>query len=196
MSEPWFIAYERAYLARPYQNDAEAYGVRVERAATPQSRAIGVHHLTADENRGLFHVYLDVIRSDGSRVAGIPVGWDWEGRQSDEHLGPVVIDKPDAEPGANIPLHKNQVVSVWVGSPGQGDAVTGLSTAHPDEGVGNTWGHHSFLVVFLVGENGAPAPTPDGWSQLELEGLTYELTNAANAISNAQTMVNIKRRLS
>lgn len=196
MSEPWFIKYERAFLARPYQNDAEAYGVQVERPPAPVYRAIGIHHLTPDENRGLHHVYADVITAHGSRVAGIPIGWDWIGRDAHENAPPVPIDKPYDEPGANIPMGASQVVSVWVGIPGIGDVVTGLSTAHPDEAPGNTRGHHSFLVVFLVGENAAPAPSPDGWTQLELEGLMYELTNAANAISNAYAVVTAKRGVS
>jgi hypothetical protein len=194
MAEPWFVKYERAFLARQYQNDAQAYGVVVERVATPYYRAIGVHHLTPDENHGLHNVYLDVINSRGDRIRGIPVAYDWRGRRPDEDAPPVALDKPDDEPGANIPIGLNQFITVWVAGSGPSDKVTGLATVFPDEGDGNYMGHHSWLVVFLARDDGQPAPNEEGWTQLELAGLSYELTNAANAIGNAQALLATHRR--
>jgi len=194
VAQPWFLAYDRAYLARPYQNDAEPYGVTVEKVDTPHYRAIGVHHLTPDENRGLHNVFVEVIDARGERVRGIPVAYTWRGRRDDQEAPPVAVDKSDDEPGANIPMGLNQFLTVWVTGPGPSDRVAGLATVFPDEGAGNYMGHHSFLVVFLAGENAGPAPGPGGWTQLELQGLMYELTNASNAIGNAQSMIDSKLR--
>lgn len=196
MSDPWFLKYERAYLARPCQNDAEAYGVRVQHLVAPLWRAIGVHHLTPDENRGLHNIYVDVIKADGSRVGGIPVAYDWIGRHPDQEARPVPLDKPDDEPGCNIPIWPHQIISVWIAGATASETVTGFSTAHPDENKGNSRGHHSFLVVFLASEDTGLEPILPIWTQLELEGLSYELTNAANAIGNAQAVVNQKRGIS
>jgi hypothetical protein len=194
MAEPWFTKYVRSYLARPGQNDAEAYGVSIGRIISPHYRVIGVHHLTPDENRGLHNVYLDAIDSHGVRIKGLPMAYDWRGRKESQTVHPVALDKPDDEPGANIPMGTNQFISVWVAGNEESDSVHGLSTGFPDEGNGNYWGHHSYLVVFLAAEAGSPAPNPDGWTQLELDGLSYELTIAEDAIANAQAMVVTHKR--
>lgn len=194
MSEPWFISYVRSYLGRPGQNDAESYGVTVERLPKAHYRAIGVHHLTPDENRGGHHTHILLVNTRAERLRGVPVAYTWVGRHDDESAPPVVDDKPDNDPGANIPMGLRQIISLFVAGSGPSDVVEGLTTNHRDEAPGNTAGHHSFLVVYLAGENNGPAPAPGGWTQLELEGLSYELTNASNAIGNAQSMLDSKLR--
>ncbi len=127
-------------------NDAVAYGVRVVAAeaapGTDYWRVLRVHHLTPAENGGRHHLFLDVLDAVGARIMGAKVHVDWDGGGRD-----LVIDKPATEPGANEPMWKWEVCSVYVpGAPS--DRVENLHTAHPDEAAGNTLFHHSFLVIF------------------------------------------------
>jgi len=177
--------YVKSYLTREYQNDAEAYGVKVEKAQGALYRAIGVHHLKPVENNGLHNVFLMVVDDQGKAIRGIPVGWDWIGRHPDQHAVPVALDKPDTEPMGNIPMGQGQTVTVWVAGAGPSDRVSGLSTTHPDEAAGNTLYHHSFLVVWRAG-GASPYTEP---TALDLDGLLYELMNAAEAIENAREMI-------
>jgi hypothetical protein len=177
--------YVKSYLAREYQNDAEPYGVKVDKVQGALYRAIGVHHLTPVENAGLSHVYLMVVDDVGQPIRGIPVAWDWIGRHPDQQAVPVALDKPEPEPMGNIPMGKGQTVTVWVAGAGPSDRVSGLSTTHPDEASGNTLYHHSFLVVWRAG-GASPYTEPVA---LDLDGLLYELSNAQDAIENAKAMI-------
>ena len=66
------------------------YGVRIEPADVAAGetywRAIGVHHLTPEENQANYTIFIEALDESGQRVAGAPVwaGWTWEGRQPDE----------------------------------------------------------------------------------------------------------------
>ena len=144
----------------PPLNDAEAYGVRVEpvKVAPDQWywRVVKVHHLAPEENGGNHHIYLDVLdpalpdatNALGGRVSGARLKVTWEGGESI-----VKVDKPLNEPGANYPVWKSQDCAVGaLGLEGHelpSDRVTGLHTRHADEASGNTWGHHSFSVIFV-----------------------------------------------
>jgi hypothetical protein len=157
----WYPIYNQQFLANPGQNDAEAYGVHIERAPNAAMRCIGVHHLTGSENRGNHHIYLDVLDEDGERLKGAVALYTWQGHTK----GPlsVICDKPDNEPAANIPLYPGQIVTLWIDT-GQvidaSDKVAGIHTAHPDEDAGNTRYHHSFYVVFQLRTDGQPMPQP------------------------------------
>jgi len=175
----------RFYLGNQGVNDAKSYGVKVEKVPGALYRVIGVHHLTPQENAGLHHVFLMVVDAQGHPVRGIPVGWDWVGRHDNEPARPVALDKPDNEPMGNIAMGKGQVVTVWVQGAAVSDQVTGLSTGHPDEAPGNTVGHHSFLVVWQVGES----PTQPNKVRDLVDTINYELANAALALGNAQTLM-------
>jgi hypothetical protein len=177
--------YVKSYLAREYQNDAEPYGVKVEKAQGALYRCIGVHHLKPVENSGLHNVFLMVVDDQGKPIRGIPVAWDWIGRHADQEAVPVPLDKPDPEPMGNIPMGQGQTVTVWVAGAGPSDRVSGLSTTHPDEASGNTLYHHSFLVVWRAG-GASPYTEP---TALDLDGLLYELTNAADAVQNCKVMI-------
>jgi len=181
--------YVTSYLAREYQNDAVAYGVKVEKAQGALYRAVGVHHLTPAENNGLHHIFLMVVDDDGKGVRGIPVAWDWVGRDVTEPARPVALDKPEPEPMGNIAMGRGQVVTVWVAGAGPSDRVSGLSTEHGDEHEGNSRGHHSFLVVFRAG-GASPYTEP---TELDLDGLLYELTNAQDALDNIRAMILVVR---
>jgi hypothetical protein len=76
---------------------------------------------------------------------------------------------------------------VWVAGAGPSDRVSGLSTTHPDEASGNTLYHHSFLVVWRAG-GASPYTEP---TDLDLDGLLYELSNAEDAIGNAKAMIRV-----
>lgn len=161
----WHLTYNRQFLADPGQNDAERYGVTVQRRANAAMRCIGVHHLTGQENKGNHHIYLDVLDEDGERLKGAVILYTWQGRLGDPLK--VVCDKPDREPAANIPLYPAQVATVWVDTGpvmGASDQVSGIHTAHADEEAGNTRYHHSFYVVFQLRTSDTPAtpeqPTP------------------------------------
>lgn len=161
----WHHTYNQQFLENPGQNDAEAYGVRIQRAPAAAMRCIGVHHLTGPENRGNHHIYLDVLDEDGERLKGAVILYTWQGHPSDPLK--VTCDKPDHEPAANIPLYPGQIVTLWVDTGdviGASDQVSGIHTAHPDEDAGNTRYHHSFYVVFQLRSPGTPAiperPTP------------------------------------
>jgi hypothetical protein len=146
-------------------NDAaKNYGVTIEPAEVKPGekywKVIGVHHLLPLENWSNHHVYLEVLDENGNRARNPVgwVGWTWENRQPHEPARPVVIDKPDNEPGGNIAVDKNQLVSVWMqgrapDANDKSDKVVGIRITHPDEplpdgALHNTWGHHSFYVVF------------------------------------------------
>lgn len=105
------------YVNSP-SNDAVTYGVNIDHAQAQEGefyfRAIGIHHLLPHENSGNRNVYIDVIDENNQRIKGALINWDWVGRQPHEPARPVMIDKPDNEPGANISIGSKQIISVWV----------------------------------------------------------------------------------
>ena len=113
-------------------------------------RCVLIHHLTGIENGGNHHVYVDLIDSDGKPLVNPPqmLGWTWVGKRGDEPANDVRFDKAPPEPGANIPLGKGQVASVWIRG-GLSDVVAGLRTdPSVDDEPGNSTFHHSTYVVF------------------------------------------------
>jgi uncharacterized protein (DUF2141 family) len=130
----------------PQGNDATAYGVSIVEAEVPSGepywRAVRVHHLTPAENGGNHHIYFDVLDETGQRINGARLRITWDGGEDY-----VTVDKPANEPGTNFPMWRGQVCRVEAeGLPS--DQVVGLKSGHPDEAPGNTWFHHSFLVVY------------------------------------------------
>lgn len=112
-------------------------------------RCIGIYHLLPDENRGRRNVFIDVLDERGRRVRqNVAIKWQW----ADD--GPVQLrklDKPDSEPAADIPIDKGASITLSVDDGIlTSDVVTGISSNHTDEGVGNTRFHHSFYVVFAL----------------------------------------------
>jgi hypothetical protein len=147
------------------ENDAEAYGVTIVPAVVAAGetywRIVRVHHLTGAENSGNHNLYMDALDRDGSRINGIVLAVRYpDGRQVT-----ATVDKPPTEPGTNVPLFKNDVVSAWVQSELSSDRVENVHTAHADEPPGNTLYHHSFLVEWQVADapelEPEPPPEPD-----------------------------------
>jgi hypothetical protein len=52
----WYTAYVKCYLSDDEDNDAEQYGALIKRVEVAQDahswRAVGVHHLTPEQNIG------------------------------------------------------------------------------------------------------------------------------------------------
>ncbi len=131
-------------------NMADGYGVAVlptDEPAAPQYRVAGIRHLSGTENNGNHHAYIDVIDTDGLRLWNTMVGVHQHG------VGQFFarVDKPAHEPGCNHVLNLNvSNNTIFISEAGyQSERVTGLKSDHPDEGPGNTRGHHSFYMVFV-----------------------------------------------
>lgn len=153
-------------MAEQTGNQAGAYGVKVVPAdmfaGEHYWKALAVRHLTPEENGRNHHVYVDVVDEAGQRVVDpqLQIRWDWEGRRPDEVADPKPLDKPAGEPAGNVPMNTGQVVSLLIGGDGlASDVVSGMHTNWPDEGAGNTRGHHSFYVRF---QRVVAAATTDG----------------------------------
>jgi len=156
-------AYNKQFLEKvkseePIYNNATKYGVQVKTLddtgvpleAKQYWRVIGVHHLTGAENMGNHHAYCDVVDADGKRIQSARVVLE----QSNTAPLFAVVDKPPNEAGTNFPMWSNTRATVSVAWPADNplpsEKVGVLRTDHPDEEVGNTWGHHSFYVVFQL----------------------------------------------
>lgn len=136
-----------------------AYGASIQRASglapgTRYWKIVDAYHLSGRQNRGNRHLYVDMLGADGTRRYGAKCRLFFGGRSSD-----LTIDKPSNEPGTNTPLYAGNFYDIEaLGLPS--DKGVGFSTEHPDEEIGNAWGHHSFMVVFreaLYEADGAPA---------------------------------------
>ncbi len=156
----WHLDYIKSYLPNPGQNDALAYGVTATPFnEAPRWRVIGIHHLTGVENHGQHNVFCDVLDENGKRV-GSNVRIDIfqaDGRPR----GFMVTDKPVNEPGTNTQMHFNDTLTLavnWDGLPSE--KAVGMHTRHPDEGVGNTRGHHSYYVVWQRTLSNEEPPEP------------------------------------
>lgn len=141
----------------PAQPDAK-YGVRVEPTAvapgTNYWRIVGVHHLTPEENGSRHNAFVEVLDEQGNRVRdpNLKIGWTWEGRSEADLTTP--LDKPDHEPAGDVPIQKGMRLALWlVGDGRPSERATNLHFEHPDERtaageIWNSFGHHSFYVVF------------------------------------------------
>jgi hypothetical protein len=147
-------------------NDAGGYGVSIQPAAVAEGgiywKAVGIHHLTPDENRSRHNIFVDALNESGQRVKEVSVAWNWEGNANPP--APKRLDKPANEPGMDIPIFDG-VFRVWIDGGEPSDVVTGIHFRHADERNGrdeilNSFGHHSFYVVFQRAvRKGASAPT-------------------------------------
>ena len=142
------------------RREAAQYGVSVEPAVVTPGRyywrVLGVHHLTPDENQGKHNVFVDIVSELGERVRdpNLRLEWGWKGQLPDEQVSPGIFDRPDDEPAGNIALYKGMSALVKVsGDDLSSDKVSNLRTDLPDEAtqsdlLGNSFGHHSYYIVF------------------------------------------------
>ncbi len=80
---------------------------------------------------------------------------------------PVFADKPlDELP--NVQIDKGQIIWMQIGD---GDRVDGFRFDFPGRELGNSWGHHSYYVVFKKNVSDPDPPDPP---DLEVKG-TMEL---------------------
>ena len=139
---------------------------QIEAALPPCWRVVGCWHLSGEQNQGKHNIYVDLLDGDGNLLAPpIPylLAFDWGGMRQDEKPQPVQFDKRPPEPAANVPVWTGRV-RVWIeGGQPASDRVSDLSTDFPGAG-GNSYGHHSYYVVFQETEATTapiePPPTP------------------------------------
>ncbi len=221
--------YNTPFFSNAKNNDApineaqEKFGVQIIEASDVAEgelywKVIGIHHLLPLENMSNHHAYLEALDEDGKRVKNPPAwaGWTWEGRQPNERADPILLDKPDNEPASNIAIFSKpkQVVSVCMkglsrDSNDKSDQVVNIHCQHPDEPspdgkLFNSWGHHSFYVVFqrtrkgkavggvsdIIGNAVVSKPTTVGLANKAISGKvtngqdkTVELFKAGNLVS-------------
>lgn len=162
----------------------------------PRYEIIGIHKLTPEENDGKHNLYIDVVSKDGKRINEM-IDWGWEGQTEAEKLRtkPVSLDKPSNEPAGDIVIFWGQKIFAKVYGK-TSDEVYNIHTMLPDEAPGNTRGHHSYYVVWMLAENENPNPEPDPGSQnceelrLENTKLKSELENAEEALDSIQEILN------
>lgn len=162
-----FQGYNRHFMGNSNDepvNDAVRYGVGVHPAnvatGTTYWQVVGIHHLTPEENRSRHNIYVDVLDEAGVRRKDVQVGWNWEGN-NEPPPAPKRLEKPDDEPGCDIPISEG-TFKLWImGAPS--DEAFGFHSRHDDEPAANgellnTRGHHSFYVVFQQARKGVVQP--------------------------------------
>lgn len=150
-----FQALNRKYLAQP-ANDAVNYGVNIVTAGPGAAwRCIGVYHLKPSENNRRHNVFVEVLDEAGNRTRQPQIAWTW---WIDAPLQMRKLDKPNNEPAADIPIDKSATISLRVADAFLSDSVGNIHARWADEGAGNTWGHHSFYVVFQLKRGNVVTP--------------------------------------
>jgi len=148
--------------------DDPAYEIVIEKPQNPIWRVLGIHHLAPAENKaanedfGKHNVYIEMLCKQNDREGFRAIHWTWIGRQSNEPARDVFAGQKPHDELVDLPLNLGMIVSVWTNG---SEIVKGLSSNYPDEGDGNTIGHHSYFVCFQeLGDNGGtplPDPVPD-----------------------------------
>ena len=139
-------------------NQAEAYDVEVVPIVGLQPgdkywRVAKVYHVSDDKNDMQFHAFVNVFDENGGELRGnrdIKIVWGWENQKPSEPSPAVYLEKQRPENMTNIPLFFGLHVWVSVASSSNypSEVVKNLHTAHADEGDGNRFGHHSFIIDF------------------------------------------------
>ena len=150
-----FQSLNRKYLAQP-ANDAANYGASIVKAPPGTAwRCIGIYHLKPTENNRRHNVFVEVLDEAGNRTRQPQVAWTW---WIDAPVQLRKLDKPNGEPAADIPIDKGATITLRVADAFPSDSVGNLHARHNDEGSGNTWGHHSFYVVFQLQRSAVVTP--------------------------------------
>jgi hypothetical protein len=181
LNQQWWVADNKPV------NTASRYGVTVVPIAVDGYawRCIGAYHLSPDENRGRHNVFVDVLGKDGKRVRNAQIKWRWA---DNAPIQTRWLDKPDNEPACDIPIDKGATITLWVDNGAlASEVVTGIHARHTDEGMGNTYGHHSYYVVFAQLRNAIvippidPPTVPD-----DVATLQAEIARLRSVIASAQ----------
>ena len=147
-----FQSLNRKYLTQPANdaaNYAANYAASIAKAPSGTAwRCIGIYHLTPSENNGRRNVFVEVLDEGGNRTRAPQIAWTW---WLDAPTQYRQLDKPNSEPAADIPIDSGATITLRVYGLGiPSDSVGNLHTRWADEGSGNTWGHHSYYVVFQL----------------------------------------------
>src|SRR5712692_2634579 len=126
--------------------DITHYGASIVRSNAPPDtkywKIIDAYHLPGRQNRGNHTLFVDMLNADGTRR---------NGAHCNMYIGDKMftntLDKPANEPGTNFPMFRGPRYDVE-GADMPSDKAVGFNTDLPDEEVGNTNGHHSFMVIF------------------------------------------------
>lgn len=112
-------------------------------------RLVKVRRLTACENMGGHHIYIDVLDKEGNGLPGVPVWVSWGGEGVELMTG----SKPERGPGAvEFPMYKGTHSVEIKGA--RSEIATGITPDIPvDEACGdvataNSLYHYSYEVVF------------------------------------------------
>lgn len=166
-----FQALNRKYVQQP-ANDAAQYAASIVKTSAGTAwRCIGIYHLKPEENNGRHNVFVEVLDEGGNRTRAPQIAWTW---WLDAPTQYRKLDKPDSEPAADIPIDSGATITLRVDGLGiPSDSVGNLHTRWADEGSGNSWGHHSYYVVFQLQRKGVivtppiePPTTPEQPSDL------------------------------
>lgn len=181
-------------------NDADAYGVTITPAVTEPGekywKIVRVHHLTPAENNGNHHLYVNVLK-DGQPNREVDVIACW----SNDGLASIPLEKPwPEEPMGNLPMYRGQIVSAFIEDVYDSDTVKGVHIEHPDEppaipggDLGNTNGHHSFLVEWQLvtkagdGEEPEPPPIPNDPTEEDIRNAAWNRAYPAGGIAYLPT---------
>ena len=126
-------------------NDSVSYGVGVHAVNAPTGTSywavVGVHHLTPEENRSRHNIFVDVLDEQGQRLRDAQVAWNWESNGG-APPEPKRLDKPDDEPGCDIPLFDGTFkLGLWA-RPAKKSSVFMLGTPmsqRPTENCSTRW---------------------------------------------------------
>lgn len=151
-----FKMWTETFQKSPVYNDRPDI-IQISGPVDPTWSVLGVHKLTPAENRGKHHIYFDVLTVEGERDMEQELRTGWRDMQEDQRPPPFTIDKPAHEPG-NVPMYAGQYVFMEIEG---GQRAEWFTAGLPDEAPGNTWGHHSFYVVFVQGTIPDPPDPPD-----------------------------------
>lgn len=154
-------------------------------------RIILIYHLTGDENRGGHYAFVDVLDENGNVIRNQRL------RIVNHNLPPTyfVTDKGAGEPSGNTHINAPDTLNISVVDNLPSETVTGLNTRHADEEIGNTWGHHSFYVVWQKRKSivetpeippTEPTPPTDEIERIEQE-LNQEIFETKQDVTNYAT---------
>lgn len=159
--------------------------------ASPRFEIIGIHKLTPSENVGKHNLFIDVVDKDGKIMKDVKIAWGWEGQRPGEVTRPLVLDKPESEPSGNLVIWSNQKIWAMVLDK-PSDKVYNVHTQLPDEGSGNTYGHHSYYIVWMLVDDVAEVPESNQEVEelkLEVKRLRAELDKATDILESIDDLL-------
>lgn len=121
-------------------------------------RCTSIYHYPPELNSGRHNVFIDAYK-DGSRVRSDSLFaiWGWEGQRSDEQSPDVALNKRAPDPCCDIPIEKG--MKIWCRLSGYpSDTVRNLHAVIDGTNDGNSWHHHSYLVVFTLQNSNTSQP--------------------------------------